>query len=135
MNGEGSAISGSGGASSAPDDRAGLDDHSDASALQGDLVSRCVASGKQELRVRVGEPHRAPDSSVRLLQPSCISREDCACLVAAGIVAMAGAFSRCGQTTLGVSPALSDRLRDEFPEVPAPRPPVVVDGPAAGLLG
>jgi hypothetical protein len=31
--------------------------------------------------------------------------------------------------------ALSDRLRDEFPEVPAPRPPVVVDGPAAGLLG
>jgi hypothetical protein len=96
------------------------DDVSDGSALQGGLVERNVREGKRRevLSWRDAEAARAPDGSLRLLAGNVLTPDECALLVGGGLVAMAGAFSRCGQTTLGLSPALAARLAvapDEHP--------------------
>jgi len=85
------------------------DDHSDGSSIQGSLVSRNVRPGKPEHAFVPGAGHRAPDGSRRVVE-HLASREECEQLVSGGLVAMAGAFTRCGQTTLGVSPALAARV-------------------------
>ncbi|KAL1526208.1 hypothetical protein AB1Y20_014934 [Prymnesium parvum] len=90
------------------------DDESDGSALQGALVRRNVRRGKPELELCAGA-HAAPDGSLRLLLPAVMGAEECEQLVAGGLVAMAGAFARCGQTTLGLSPALAHRMRPAAP--------------------
>ena len=87
------------------------DDESDGNALQGELVAAHVRAGKTIETLDPGAAHAAPDGSLRLVQPGFLGEEACSSLVAAGVVAMAGAFSRCGQTTLGVSPALAPRAR------------------------
>lgn len=92
------------------------DDHSDGSELQGGLVARNVRPDKAELVLRPGSNHTAPNGTLRLLRPNLLSPAECELLVAGGLVAMAGAFSRCGQTTLGVSPALAARTRLPQPE-------------------
>eukprot|EP00966_Prymnesium_polylepis_P299543 6922144-Prymnesium_polylepis.1 len=84
------------------------DDHSDGSELQGRLVAQNVRPSKPELPLTPGE-HRAPDGTLRLLQPELVSPAECDHLIAGGLVAMAGAFTRCGQTTLGLSPAIAHR--------------------------
>ena len=95
-----------------PKEAAGYeDDHSDGSELQGGLVSRNVRSGKLELMLSSGAEHTAPDGTRRLLLPGVLSPAECEQLIAGGLVAMAGAFTRCGQTTLGISPALAHRTR------------------------
>ena len=85
------------------------DDVSDGSEVQGSLVAANVKFGKRTLFIGAGE-HRAPDGSLRLLTAQLLSPSECAQLVAGGLVAMASAFSRCGQTTLGISPALGTRM-------------------------
>ena len=91
------------------------DDVSDGSALQGELIEKNVRPGKPQNLLSApllsaGNPLRAPDGSLRLVLPSLLSAHECQELVAGGLVAMAGAFSRCGQTTLGLSPALASRM-------------------------
>lgn len=104
----------------------GADDTSDGSPEQAELVARNVRRGRPELCLnpppRPGaacSDHlgplpegcvRAPDGSVRLLWPGLVSASESQLLVAAGVAMMAGAFSRCGQTTLGLSPALAHRV-------------------------
>ena len=89
------------------------DDVSDGSDVQGALVASNVRPGKQEVQLSAPSPteHRAPNGSLRLLAADVVSPDECDQLLAAGIVAMAGAFSRCGQTTLGISPALQARMQ------------------------
>ena len=88
------------------------DDESDGDALQGSLVEAHVRAGKAETTIGAheGVEHRAPDGSLRLIEAGVLSPDECTHLISGGLVAMAGAFSRCGQTTLGVSPALGSRL-------------------------
>lgn len=86
------------------------DDTSDGCELQGELVRSRVVPGRPLTVAEPGEA-RAPDGTLRLFVPSVLSSHECALLLAGGVVAMAGAFSRCGQTTLGVSPALAARMR------------------------
>jgi hypothetical protein len=104
----------------------GADDTSDGSPEQAELVARNVRRGKPERRLqpppRPGaacSDHlgplpagcvRAIDGSSRLLWPGLLSESESQLLVAAGVAMMAGAFSRCGQTTLGLSPALAQRV-------------------------
>ena len=86
------------------------DDVSDGSALQGGLISSNVRPAKPQVLISAASEHRAPDGTLRLLSSNLLSADECATLVAGGLVAMAGAFSRCGQTTLGLSPALAARM-------------------------
>ena len=104
-----------GGAGGAGDD-ANLDDVSDGSDLQGGLIQTNVRPGKPEVVLSAASlsaehPPRAPDGSLRLVMPHVLATDECHALIAGGLVAMAGAFSRCGQTTLGLSPALASRMR------------------------
>ena len=87
------------------------DDVSDGSKVQGGLIARNVHSGKQKLRIscRDADVQRAPDGTLRLLAADVVSPDECAALIAGGLAMMAGAFTRCGQTTLGLSPALAAR--------------------------
>ena len=89
-----------------------MDDESDGSDLQGSLVAANVRPGKPLvlLSARDGLEHRAPDGSLRLVAADMLSEHEREQLLAGGLVAMAGAFSRCGQTTLGISPALAARV-------------------------
>ncbi|KAL3916656.1 MAG: hypothetical protein SGPRY_006728, partial [Prymnesium sp.] len=88
------------------------DDQSDGSEVQAALIARNVRPGKPERQLSAGS-HTAPDGSLRLVLPSLLSPQESEQLVAGGVLAMAGAFSRCGQTTLGLSPALA--ARTSFP--------------------
>ena len=106
------------------------DDESDGNALQGELVAAHVRAGKTIETLDPGAAHAAPDGSLRLVQPGFLGEEACP-LVAAGVVAMAGAFSRCGQTTLGTSPALARaRARAAAGGGRQPRARAVPDGRA-----
>jgi len=106
----------------------GADDTSDGSPVQADLVRRNVQRGKPEICVSPparpavapsgdgGGPEaapegcvRAPDGSFRILWSGLLSPSECQMLVAAGVAMMASAFSRYGQCTLGLSPALAQR--------------------------
>ena len=95
------------------------DDTSDGSEVQGALVRARVRAGRPVRVVEPGPHARAPDGTLRLFEPAVLSADECALLLAGGVVAMAGAFSRCGQTTLGVSPALAARLRPSAKLAPA----------------
>ena len=88
------------------------DDVSDGSALQGGLIAQNVLPGKQRLAVSPGDAaaNRAHDGSTRLIAADVLSADECELLIAGGLVCMAGSFTRCGQTTLGLSPALAGRL-------------------------
>jgi hypothetical protein len=93
------------------------DDITDGSSLQGDLISRNVRPDKRDEYVPIPRSvdgnlgkHSAPDGSLRLVLANVLSGDECAQLIAGGLVAMASAFSRCGQTTLGISPALAGRM-------------------------
>eukprot|EP00967_Tisochrysis_lutea_P111081 scaffold174379_cov35-Tisochrysis_lutea.AAC.1 len=91
----------------------GADDLSDGSEAQAALVAARVARGRREELVHVRPADgrvRAADGSLRLLVSALVSPDECQILLSAGVVMMASAFSRCGQTTLGLSPALVHRL-------------------------
>ena len=91
---------------------AAADDVSDGSAVQGDLIAKNVHADKTRLPLPLADAanQRAPDGSLRLIAGDVLSEDECALLIAGGLVAMAGAFTRCGQTTLGLSPALAARM-------------------------
>ena len=91
------------------------DDVSDGSDLQGSLIARNIRAGKETVRVPAGDggdsaSQLAPDGSARLIAHDVLSPAEIDTVIAGGLVAMAGAFSRCGQTTLGISPALGGRM-------------------------
>ena len=88
------------------------DDESDGSPQQAALLSANVRPGKREVLLRpgVGEASSAPDGSVRHLHPHLLSPIESATIVSGALVGMANAFERCGQTTLGISPALAQRF-------------------------
>ena len=88
------------------------DDESDGSPQQAALLSANVRPGKREVLLRpgVGEAYSAPDGSVRHLHPHLLSPIESATIVSGALVGMANAFERCGQTTLGISPALAQRF-------------------------
>ena len=85
------------------------DDESDGSPQQAALLSANVRPGKREVLLRpgVGEAYSAPDGSVRHLHPHLLSPIESATIVSGALVGLANAFERCGQTTLGISPALA----------------------------
>ncbi len=85
------------------------DNVDDGSSVQASLIARNVREGKPSEPMGAGL-HAAPDGSPRLVSPGLLTAEECSLLVGGGLVMMAGAFSRCGQTTLGVSPALGGRM-------------------------
>jgi len=109
----------------------GADDASDGSSVQASLIAANVHGGKPERPLVPPPPSanlppgcvRAPDGSLRLLSPALLSAGECNLLVAGGVAMMAGAFSRRGQTTLGISPALSHRLAGQQPLARAVPPP------------
>ena len=86
------------------------DDHSDGSSAQGALVSSNVRPGKPEETFSGSRELHAPDGSVRFVFDGLLSASECARLLGGTLVAMAGAFSQCGQTRLGMSPALAARM-------------------------
>ena len=91
-------------------DRYAGDDVSDGNAGQGALVSSHVRPGKPEEAISSAGEYRAPDGSLRLVQAELLSEDERARLLGATLVAMAGAFSQCGQTRLGMSPMLASRM-------------------------
>ena len=91
------------------------DNVDDGSSVQASLIARNVRDAKPSEQMGAGK-HAAPDGSARLVAPGLIAEDECSLLVGGGLVMMAGAFSRCGQTTLGVSPALSARLLHVAPQ-------------------
>ena len=99
------------------------DDVSDGSAVQGDLIDKNVRPGKARVPIRLADAaeQRAPDGSLRLIEGDVLSADECSLLIASGLVAMAGAFTRCGQTTLGLSPALAGRMTAPAAEASAGR--------------
>ena len=96
--------------SGAPGKDGYTDDHSDGSSAQGALVSSNVRPGKPEETFSGGGELHAPDGSARFVFDGLLSASECARLLGATLVAMAGAFSQCGQTRLGMSPALAARM-------------------------
>jgi hypothetical protein len=89
------------------------DDYSDGSELQARLVEANVRAGKPEVYLddgvhaltgSNGEPTR------RVIVDQFASGEECEMVNAAAVLALAGGFSRNGQSTLGISPALTSRL-------------------------
>mmetsp|Transcript_27238 Transcript_27238/g.57271 ORF Transcript_27238/g.57271 Transcript_27238/m.57271 type:complete len:541 (-) Transcript_27238:404-2026(-) len=99
-------LEGKGSLSQAPDD------DSDGSPIQAQLVATNIRPGKLKRLMHPEETHVDPNGDPRLVERQVLASAECEQLIASGLVAMAGAFARCGQTTLGVSPALSTRMRD-----------------------
>lgn len=133
----------SGGGPDRPTRPPGPDDESDGSDVQAALIAEHVRPGKAESWLSAGA-HTAPEGTPRVVQPDILSPEECARVVAGGLVAMAGAFGRCGQTTLGISPALGGRILElgsggasdgGNADVPGPPRPIAASVQAAGEIG
>ncbi|KAG8458632.1 hypothetical protein KFE25_008429 [Diacronema lutheri] len=89
------------------------DDYSDGSDVQARLVEANVRPGKRELVLGAGaHEHAGSDGrpTRRVVADGCASEEECRLVVAGALLAFAGGFSRNGQSTLGISPALALRL-------------------------
>lgn len=89
------------------------DDYTDGSALQARLVEANVRDDKPTVALASGV-HVVTGARGRATRRAVVDRfaepDECAMVAAAAVAALAGGFSRCGQSTLGISPALAQRL-------------------------